>query len=105
MTSQLAFDGLAAGRQQRDEGLARLEAKAEEWVWQVRHLAREICRQHGSVTTDDLRELFTLPEGLHLNTWGCILRRPYFAPFGTTQTKRSTGHARWIHRWVAVGDW
>ena len=98
IAEQLTLPGLDAGRAQRDAGLDSLERHG--WIKFARGTALLICCEKGEVTTDDLQERLTPPEGVHHNVWGAVLRAPHFRKIGATQSKRPEARARWIHVWV-----
>lgn len=91
------FD-IEEGRARRDAGIASLTR--HQWITHARTKAAEICLQKGSVTSDDLQATMPLPDGIHQNAWGAVLKYPYFLKIGEVQSKRPQAHARWIHQWV-----
>ena len=99
--TQLSFDGLSAGRAARDSALSAFEGRpfAGEWIREARQVAAAICRRKGWVIADDIWQECPLPEGLHENTKGAVLRAPMFTPIGFTQSRHETGHARAIRIW------
>lgn len=102
MTQTNLFD-IAEGRARRDEALDRFEQRA--WVLTARRVAYDTCQKVGFVTSDDLQAACPPPEGAHVNIMGSVLRYPYFAKWGETQSKRPQAKARWIHRWVIGPAW
>ncbi len=81
----------------RDEGIAKLER--HEWMEEARLAAEAMCHIVGYVTSDILH--CELDEPPHVNCWGAVFHDKRFRWDGTwVQTKRPSGHARWIRRWV-----
>lgn len=92
MTQQLTFDGPAL----RDAGIAKLERHP--WLERARWMALVLCQRKGSVTSDDLHDVMEPPP--HENCYGAVFRDKRFRPTGErVQTKRASGHARWIQVW------
>jgi hypothetical protein len=90
------------GRTRRDAGLASLERHSG-FLARARMLARLICLERGTVTTDDLQARLTRPLEAHVNIWGAILRSSQFVPTGEfVHTRRPEGHARRIQVWRLV---
>jgi hypothetical protein len=91
------FDGIAA----RDAGIARVSARAEDFLVIMRRVAREIALTKGRVTSDELR-IYARDHGIkphHPNAWGAIFKGPNWIHVGTLQSAKKSNHARWIHIW------
>lgn len=87
---------LPSGRELRDAGLALIEQARREWIEEARDKAERIARRRGTVTISDVRDVMTLPEGWHPNTWGAVLKCGRFAPVGFSQARHPAAHARAI---------
>jgi hypothetical protein len=78
-----------------------VEDNGQVFVKTMRGYARMVAREHGEVTSDDLRRhaerIGLYPH--HKNAWGAILRRPMFKPIGHTQSKIRSNHGRLIRVW------
>lgn len=60
-------------------GLAAAEANDRSWIDRMREIAREICRQKGSVNVDDLRvhcSIFAVGHPVSAHAWGAIFKQP-----------------------------
>ena len=90
---------LFAGREARDAGRSKADPR---WLLGARQAAAQVCRERGHVTADDVHGL--VPEPGHVNHWGAVLGKPYFYRGSQTQTKRKTGHARWIWKWHLTSE-
>lgn len=91
-------DGLVTGRINRD--LAHQAMNRHQFILHARAEAAAICMDKGSVSSDDLQAKLKLPDGVHHNVWGAVLKYPYFHKIGEVQSRRPQANARWIHQWV-----
>jgi hypothetical protein len=89
-----------SGRQRRDMGLTRVEGRNAAWLARRRAEARQIVRQFGSVTADDLRVLCTGDPPSHPNAWGAVFRQSGWVPVGDHQMRTPSAHARRVRRWT-----
>ena len=96
------FD-LDRGRALKHEAHQAFEERAGWWLGQARRVAREVCREKGSVTSDDVLAVVGLPNGVHHNVVGTIFKERCWVRVGFTQTKRPEGHARLIGVWRLKG--
>ena len=91
---------LFAARRARDRGIARVSAKNATFLEALRSVARMICRQKGSVTSDDLREWVSrhpeVGEPSHFNVYGAIFHRSEFEPGEFVVSKQVRGHGNRI---------
>lgn len=85
---------MKTGAQLRDAALAAIEAKRHEWLQKARLKAMMIALQKKSVTINDLREVISLPEDFHPNTWGAVFKSKDFKPIGFDQARHPAAHAR-----------
>jgi len=69
----------------------------------ARWTARKVLKDSGTVTTDDLRKLITLPPGIDPRCWGAVLSGDEFEKIGYTTTKIRTSHGRPIGIWRLKG--
>ena len=89
-------------RQARDKGMKRVAGNNAEWLLDMRHVARDICRQKGWVCSDDLRE-WSDAHGrypTHYNAFGTILTAKEFIPGEYIVSKQAQGHMNRIRRWT-----
>lgn len=85
------------GRVLKDAALDGMEGRG--WVRRARLAAMQIARDKGTVTIDDVHEACPLPEVMHLNTWGVVLRSPMFRPLGWRESTRPVAHGRYTREW------
>lgn len=86
----------------RDIGVAKLER--HEWLQKARGWAELLCKRNGSVTSDDvhyaMEARYSAEPPPHPNCFGALFRDKRFKATGErVQTKRASGHARWIQIW------
>jgi hypothetical protein len=91
------------GRQLRDDALAGLEQKRFEWIQLARGHAVQIAKQSGRVSINELREVISLPEDHHPNTWGAVLRCKDLEPFTFGVAKHAAAHARVVRYYRLAG--
>ena len=97
--TQAALPGLLA----RERALLLLEQTYGFWLAKAREIAMQVCREHGSVTSDDVLERLELPEGASHNVIGAIFANGAggrFRASGYVPTRRPQGHGRRIVKWV-----
>lgn len=96
------FRGRTWGEILRDLGLDRLEDSAAEWLSIVRAVAVQICKDRGSVSSDDLRvwanENDCQPH--HPNAWGGVFRGKQWTPVAFKQSKTPSRHASLQRVWA-----
>jgi hypothetical protein len=97
MTQQAMLFGSPAP----DQGYANLKTMSRNhWIREARYAAAQIAMQRGTVTTDDVQAVHPLPVHLDVNTWGSVLKPPFFRKVDTKQTRRWEGRGRLIHVWA-----
>jgi len=87
---------LAAGKTCRNKVLRGIVARRKNYVDTARVVAAFICREEGTVTVDQLRDVFPPPDEFDARVCGSVFTGPMFNAVGYTQTKRVTSHARTI---------
>ena len=87
---------LELGRQLRDAGIARVEDNGKVWVAEARRWAITQAKFFGSVSINNVRASYTLPHGLHPNTWSAVLKCKELVPIGYTQATHKEAHARMV---------
>ena len=96
---------MSLGDDLRDEGIDRVSKGRKEWLGRVRAWAWDYARNHGSVSANDLRNNFVLPEGAHPNLWGAVFHGAGLKPEGTTKNKAvASAHSRSVKVWVIPED-
>lgn len=88
------MNGLAKGRQLRDAALSLFETTRKAWLEEARAEAINHARTHGQVTINDVRQKVQLPEGVHPNAWGAVLKCKELKPVGFDQAHHPAAHAR-----------
>lgn len=88
------MNGIAKGRNMRDEALKMIETTRHAWLASARKEAIKIARRRGRVTINDVRAKITLPEGLHHNSWGAVLKCKELKAVGYDQAQHPAAHAR-----------
>jgi hypothetical protein len=92
---------LALAEKEKLYGLDRAEFNDEGFVHSMRHVARELIKQYGRITTDDLRKFAIdhdiAPKSGH--AWGAIFKGKEFEVCGMTKSKLVSNHARMIREW------
>ena len=95
MSSQLAL-----GLTDRDEAFDLLERTRADWIARALIEARVLIARDGYVTTDSLRDVCQVPEGVDARVVGAVLNRRNFLDAGPTKTSRRTSHGRPISKWI-----
>ena len=91
---------LQLGLDLRDEAFDRLERTRAEWIARALTEARALIARDGYVTTDSLRDVCQVPEGVDARVVGAVLNRRNFLDAGPTKTSRRTSHGRPISKWI-----
>jgi hypothetical protein len=84
------------GIKRRDAGLERVSRGFGWWVAEARERAIKFARRHGDVCSDDVHNIYPLPEGAHPSLMGMVFRDNRFKRVAYTPSKRPTAHARII---------
>ena len=82
----------------RDEVLDRFEVVRAGYLRSARLYALFYCRDHGSVTIEDVRRIFPPPDGVDPRLLGAVLRKPHFVLVGYESGTRKESHGRPIGR-------
>lgn len=93
---------LETGKREKQLGLDLVTDHNQDFVAILRAYAEAFCLNHGTVTTDDLRD-YADEHGLqpnHPNAWGAIFRGKRFVEAGRVKSRRTSNHAREIRRWA-----
>ena len=91
----------------KEEGLERVEMNNQDWIDLVRKEARNIIRSKGYCSTDEIHEYAEL-NGLfpkHHDAYGAVFRGDEFIMLDHIQSKRPSGHGRWIKRFGLKNYW
>ena len=91
-----------SGQQAKQLGLDLVENNNQTFVATMRGFARMFCREHGSVTTDDLHDKADSHsiEPSHRNAWGTVFRGKGWVELGFEQSRRPEARGRTIRRWT-----
>jgi hypothetical protein len=92
------FDA-AAARDARDAGIERVTVGRDTWLEDVRRWALNRISESGSITSDDVRRAWKLPDGAHYNLWGAVFNDARFRPVGHAHSKIRQGHGNKIRVW------
>jgi len=98
---QIQFD-LEGAEQAKIFGMDLVEFHNENFVHAMRQLAKELIKQCGWITTDDLRKIadrYNIQPD-HPNAWGVIFRGKTFKAIGFTKSVIASNHARRITKWT-----
>lgn len=97
MTEQLS---LFASREAQKAGIEKVASKHEDWLETVRRWALLHADLYGgAVTANDVRRVWTLPDGAHPNLWGAVFKDRRFKKIGMTESKVVARHAGSIAVW------
>lgn len=92
-----------SGEDLRDLALDLVENSTESrkaWIEKARMIATWICKDKGSVTSDDVRDKLLIPSEFNPNIMGAVLRPPYFEWTGRmVKSTRKEAHSRMIREW------
>ena len=97
--------GLEEGRRLRDEGKALVAEGNASFLDVIRAVARDIARDTGSVSANDLRA-YALEHGLapdHPNAWGAVFKGGEWRALGYVQSSIPSRHAGMIREWALKG--
>ena len=94
------FD-LQLGEQAKIFGIELVEFNGQDFVKSMREVARQLIKQCGWITCDDLRKIADRYgiEPHHQNVWGSVFRHKDFEPCGYEKSKLVSNHARRITKW------
>lgn len=87
------------GHELKTQGIQQVEDNNRDYVAEARAWAMDWAGKHGVVTSDDLWQHFPPFPWTNLNAVGAVFHSKYFEREAFTQTKRASGHARWITVW------
>jgi len=93
---------LQLGEQAKIYGMDLVEFNNQGFVFSMRKLARQMIKQCGKITCDDLR-IIADKYGIepdHPNAWGSIFKTKDFIECGFQKSKRISNHARRIIVWT-----
>lgn len=91
---------LEIGEARRVAALLDHEVTKPGWLKQARDWAYAFALQNGEVTTDDVREGFPIPEGMHPSVAGAIFRDARFRCTAWRKSRRDEANARRIGVYV-----
>lgn len=84
--------------------LAILEASRPEFLASARAAAIQLANKHGSVTSDQLREVVHLPEGMNPSVFGCVFsKKSDWKILSFVKSARPASHGRYIKQFAYVG--
>lgn len=86
----------SVGRAIRDNQLDLFELRDREFLERCRSLAVQICRQKGTVSINDIRELVSAPPGVSPAVFGAVFKGKQWEVVGITQATHPQAHARLI---------
>ena len=83
------------GQKLKDEGIDRVSKGNGAWLLMARTTAINICKQNGTVSCEDLRQVITLPPGVSDNLWGAVFTgmRKTLMPISIQSSATPTRHA------------
>lgn len=90
------------GERLKSEGQESVELHNENFVADMREVAKRLSRLNGRVTSDELR-FHAAHYGLkpkHPNAWGSIFRGTEWVCVGHTKSTLKSNHARTIKIWI-----
>lgn len=88
--------GLFEGRRRRDAGIKKVSQDFAWWLEQARHLAVQIAKRKGFVSSDDIHKVCPLPDTAHHNLMGAVFKDKQFDPVGYCPSTRPSAHGRII---------
>lgn len=80
----------------RDAQLNLFEQRDATFLARCRAIAAEVCRQHGSVSINDVRERVQIPAEMHPSVLGAVFKDKKFKAVGFTLANHPQAHARVI---------
>lgn len=84
----------ANGRDMRDRQLDIFEQRDHQFLERCRALAVLVCKQHGQVSINDIRQFIEVPPGVHPSVLGAVFRTKQFRKVGLTEATHPQAHAR-----------
>lgn len=85
----------------RNDGIARVGVRNQEFIESARSVARMLCRQNGNTSMDQVREECErrgiVPD--HFNAWGTVFHKSEFEPCGFIRSKQVQGHGNILRIW------
>jgi hypothetical protein len=78
----------------RDAQLDLFEQRDADFLARCRAVAAEVCRQHGSVSINDVRERVQIPAHLNPSVLGAVFRTKQFVKVGLVEANHPQAHAR-----------
>src|SRR3990167_8881839 len=96
MTSDLGVNrsSLQLGFDLRDDAVERLEGSRADWLASARDVARQVCREQGFVTADDVRARLPIPPQYDGRVMGAVFSKSMFRKIGYQATMIPTSHSR-----------
>jgi hypothetical protein len=84
------------GTERRDQGIAKVTDNNKAWVEAAREWVIWYAMEYGSVSADDLRRNFSVPDHVHPNAIGAVFRSKWLRRTGFVQSTTPSAHARMI---------
>jgi len=91
---------LFSGRELRDQAIERVAINKESYVQAARKVMHEILDRAGRVTSDDVRDLLPVPDGMDPRVLGAVFARCGLRRIGWKETRYPQAHARPIAIWT-----
>ena len=92
-----AADERAMGIYLRDRGIAKVSNYPHDgWVQKAKDIAVMLAAKNGTVTSDELQNIFPRPQDVPPNAVGAVFRDKRLVYIGSDQSERATAHARRI---------
>jgi hypothetical protein len=79
------------------------EVRDSEFLAHCRSVARQVCRERGEVSINDIRATVTLPSGTHPSVLGAVFRTKEFKAVGFTEATHREAHARVVRVYLLQG--
>ncbi len=99
----MPLSGITEGRKRRDDALDLLEDHKPSEIEQCRTYARELSKEKGIVTADDVRS-YCDAQGIARGPWlGSIFRGAGWEMVGWTQSTDPVQHATGLRQWRWIG--
>ena len=94
------FD-LDQGRRLREDGKEAASIRNGKWLSTMRHKARQIATERGTVTSDDIQDFCERLRfwPTHHNAMGAVFKRDEWEAVGWIESRRPSAHARAIRVW------
>ena len=84
----------AIGRDIKQRQLDIFEQRDHQFLERCRALAVLVCKQHGQVSINDIRQFIEVPPGVHPSVLGAVFRTKQFRKVGHTEANHPQAHAR-----------